>query len=418
VKIFILIWLILAPLANAQPKDLHFSGFGTLGVISSDSKEYGYRTDLGQRDGSFNNTPDYESSNVLGLQLDYALHPNADLVFQSVYHNQNTVTLDSTTRLAFARFTANPTWSFRLGRTPLDLFLLTEYRDVSFGYIWANTPIEVYGLVPYRYLDGGDITHSTHINHLTLRSKLFSGTSTSDFVASPQRTESFKLADIVGVTINLETFRWSLQLRYSTSRFANGSPSATQLASGITALAQSVPGFDSIWPNSDETITKLKSKGEVVYYSSLGAKYNWQQWSALAEVSKIGAKRSFSTVTAGYASLIFHGQSFSLYSIYAATQTDFVDIDTLGVDVATLASIPEALELYNALDVSLNLYAINQSTWSVGWRWNLTPSIALKCQWDRTRIKEQGGGLWLNKDFATQPKETVNTLFTNLSFIF
>ncbi len=73
VKIFILIWLILAPLANAQPKDLHLGGFGTLGVIWSDSKEYGHRTNLDQSDGSFNNTPDYVNSSVLGLQLDYTL---------------------------------------------------------------------------------------------------------------------------------------------------------------------------------------------------------------------------------------------------------------------------------------------------------------------------------------------------------
>ena len=416
-KIFILIWLILAPLANAQPKDLHLSGFGTLGVISSDSKEYGHRTNLDQSDGSFNNTPDYVNSSVLGLQLDYTLRKNTDLVFQSVYHNQHTLSLDSTTRLAFARFTANPAWSFRLGRTPVDLFLLTEYRDVGFGITWAHTPSEVYSLVPYRYLDGMDITHSTHINHLNLRSKLFVGTSTSD-LASYQGRDSLKLNDVTGISISLATFQWSLQYRYTSARAAINPLSTEILVSGIETLAASIPGFESIWPNSSDTISRMRLVGKTVNYSSLGGKYDWQSWSALAEVSRISTSANFKTVTAGYASVIFHSQTYSLYGIYAATHTHAFDMDTLGVDEATLASIPGGTELYTGVAETLNFYTTNQATWSLGLRWNLSTKIALKCQWDQTRIEAQGGVLWLNKNFDTQPKETVNTLFTNVSFIF
>jgi len=93
-------------------------------------------------------------------------------------------------------------------------------------------------------------------------------------------------------------------------------------------------------------------------------------------------------------------------------------VASLGVDVATLATIPSGAQLYAGVGANLNFYTTNQSTWSLGLRWNLSPKVALKCQWDQTRIKEQGGVLWLNKDFTNQPKETVNTLFTNLSFIF
>jgi len=417
VKIFILIWLILAPLVNAQPKNLHLSGFGSLGVISSDSKTYGYRTDLDQSDGSFNNTPYYASSSILGLQLDYALPANTDLVFQSVYHNQNTLSLDSTTRLAFVRFTANPEWSFRLGRTAVDLFLLTEYRDVGFGYTWAHTPSEVYGLMPYRYLDGVDITHSAHISHLSLRSKLFVGTTTTE-LASYVGRESVKLEDVAGLSFSLETFQWSLQYRYTSSRIASTSPSTEALASGIEGLAASVPGFETIWPNSNDTVDRLRLKGQAADYTSLGGRYNWQSWSALAEVSRISTASNFNTVTTGYTSLIFHGQKYSLYGIYAATHTHLFDVASLGVDVATLATIPSGAQLYAGVGANLNFYTTNQSTWSLGLRWNLSPKIALKCQWDQTRIKEQGGVLWLNKDFTNQPKETVNTLFTNVGFIF
>jgi len=417
VKLFILSWLLLAGLTNAALEDLSLSGFGTLGVVSSDSKEYGYRTDWGQSDGSFNNDPDFANSSVLGLQLDYALHANADLVLQSVYHNQNTVTLDSTTRLAFARFTTNPTWSFRLGRTALDLFLLTEYRDVGFGYTWAHTPSEVYGLIPYRYLDGVDITHSVHFNDLNLRSKLFVGTSTIE-LAGIVGSKSFKLEDITGASLTLETFQWSLQYRYTSSRSASNLPLTEALASGIEGLAASVPGFETIWPNSNDTIERLRTKGQAADYTSLGGKYNWQNWSALAEVSRTSTASNFNTVTAGYTSLIVHGQKYSLYGIYAATHTHQFDLASLGVDVATLATIPGGTTLYAGVGANINFYTTNQSTWSLGLRWNLSPKVALKCQWDQTRIKKQSAVLWLNKDFANQPKETVNTLFTNVSFIF
>ncbi|MEY8263044.1 MAG: hypothetical protein RPR98_02465, partial [Bermanella sp.] len=279
-----LCWLLLATLGNAQPQELSLSGFGTLGVVSSDSKQYGYRTDLDQSRGSFNGNPQFTSS-VLGLQLDYPLGVTTDLVFQSVYNNQHDPSLNTTTRLAFVRYTANPNWSLRVGRTALDLFLLTEYRDVGFGYVWAHTPSEVYGLVPYRYLDGADITHSLKINRLNLRSKLFVGTNTAD-LASYENRESVKLSDMIGLSFNLEASHWSLQYRYTSAQLANELESTKELTNSIKALALSVPSFDSVWPNSDDTIANLRLKGRGGSYMSLGGKYDWQRWSVLAELSK------------------------------------------------------------------------------------------------------------------------------------
>ena len=411
-----LCWLLLATLVNAQPQELSLSGFGTLGVVSSDSKQYGYRTDLAKNKGSFNDTPHYANS-VLGLQLDYPLHANTDLIFQSVYNNQDTLSLDTTTKLAFVRHTANPNWSLRAGRTALDLFLLTEYRDVGFGYVWAHTPSEVYGLVPYRYLDGIDVTHSLKINRLNLRSKLFTGTSSADFT-SYENSESVKLNNLIGLSFNLESSHWSLQYRYTSAHVANELQSTERIISGLKALEKSVPSFDSIWPNSDATITSLRLKGRNGSYMSLGGKYDWQRWSALAELARVRPTSSFNTVTSGYASMIYYSQRFSLYGIYSATHSHIFDINTLGIDLITLSSIPAGAEIYAGVDANLNIYSTSQSTWSLGGRWNLSPSLALKCQWDRTHIHSQGDVLWLNKHAASAPQETVNTLFFSLSFIF
>ncbi len=102
--------------------NLQVSGFGNLSLVSTDSERYGYRQDISQEDGAFKDELDIHSSSSLGLQLDYAINANFDAVYQGIYRNQNEVDLDTLSSIAFIRFAPSATWSYRLGRTPLDIF--------------------------------------------------------------------------------------------------------------------------------------------------------------------------------------------------------------------------------------------------------------------------------------------------------
>jgi hypothetical protein len=62
----------------------------------------------------------------------------------------------------------------RVGRLGLDVFLLSDYRNVGYAYPWMRPPQEFYApLFPY-HLDGADIAQRFHLGEgfLTLKSSV------------------------------------------------------------------------------------------------------------------------------------------------------------------------------------------------------------------------------------------------------
>jgi hypothetical protein len=412
VKIHALWWLLLAQMASAQVNNLSLSGFGTVGVMSSDSSTYGYRTELSQDKGSFKGHIDYKNSSVLGLQLDYTLSDNTSVVFQSIYNSQQH--LDSTTRLAFARITPTSDWSLRLGRIPMDLFLLTQFRDVGFGYTWAHTPTEVYGLLPFRYQDGADATYYSRLFGVSLISTIHVGSSVTE-IASYDFQNSVELSELYGASFNLNGHNWSLQWRYSNSVLNVDRSSYNQLINDLTTLSK----IEGLWPNSEGTISFLKNERSKVQYFSIAGQYDWKRWSYLAEASIFQPVQNIvSDTTSGYASVIFHDDNVSYYTSYAKNHSGGLKIDIQGINQEILANAPQAPAIDEVVSIALSFYSSNQATVSLGWRWNISSKLALKFQWDTTQIDKNGASLWLNKNRVSTPKRTVNTLFTNVNFIF
>ncbi len=404
-------------MASAQVDNLTFSGFGTLGIMSSDSSRYGSRLDISQSDGSFNNHIDYKNSTALGLQLDYSLNNNTHFVFQSVYKNQSHLDLDTTTRLAFVQYSPAANWSLRVGRTAIDLFLLTQFRDVGFGYTWAHAPTEVYGLVPFRHRDGADITYQSKLLGHNLVTSIFAGQSRASIATYDFKTH-IDLAEVYGLSFNLNAYNWSLQWRYSNASLNTDNVSYYGLIEGLTAISQ-IPGFNSIWPNHEITLINLENTNEKIDYISFAGQYDWQRWSYLIEASTLQPKQEIiSDTTAAYASVIYHDDNTSYYGVYSVVLSNGINIDNQNVDLAALSNIPGGIDIYEGVEIAFSFYSASQSTLSLGWRWNISSNLALKFQWDHTQIDAHGGAIWLNKELSTSPKASVNTLFSNVSFIF
>jgi hypothetical protein len=43
---------------------------------------------------------------------------------------------------------------------------------------------------------------------------------------------------------------------------------------------------------------------------------------------------------------------------------------------------------------AINRAAADQSTTAAGLRWDISPRVALKAQWDHVRVRREGSGLW------------------------
>ncbi|TMP21651.1 hypothetical protein CWB99_24065, partial [Pseudoalteromonas rubra] len=62
--------------------------------------------------------------------------------------------LGDVTQLAFLSYSPKPNWTIKAGRTAFDLFMMSPYRNIGYAYTATHAPIEFYGLIPHRSIDG------------------------------------------------------------------------------------------------------------------------------------------------------------------------------------------------------------------------------------------------------------------------
>jgi len=393
--------------ANESGNDkLQLSGFATLGAVVSDSDHHGYRKTVNSDEAVYSGEVDFKQHSLLGLQADWNISSDFDFVYQGVLRDLPEPSFDRYTTLAFLRYEVNTNWSVRVGRTAPDIFLLTEYRDVDFSYIWATAPNEVYGIIPYRSIDGIDVTYNKRGFGGVFTGKLFTGSSEAEISAS-STVEEVKIEDVIGISLSFDHFNWVVHAKHSQVKIANEPESNALLSSGISFIP------DFLWPNSQAFAQSILMKGQEVSYSSVSGQYQWKNWLASAELSQINSESEVvPKITSGYAALSYQINSHQLYGIYAYTDSRIYDFNEPGINEAALE------EVVHATTSLMNFYAPNQDTISLGWRWDLTNNIASSLQWNYTTLSEGGSTLWINKGEGHDEAESINTYLFTLSMVF
>ncbi len=396
--------LLMASTAFAE-QSVMFSGFGTLGAVYSDSDVYGYRKDVSFNKGVFDGDVNFKTNSLLGAQIDVNLLTDVDIVIQGVLKDVPKDTFNRYITLAFIRYDLSPSWQFRVGRTAADVYLITEFRDVNFSYTWANAPTEVYGINPFKSLDGGDVTYSTRIANGTFSAKIFAGSAESE-ISSIQVVEDVALDNVYGVSLTYDEFDWLIQIKRTEVKIGNESETNLQL---IAAL-QEIPDF--LWPSADSFTETMRTKDARVAYTSVNGKYLTGNWLLNAELAHINsASDVIPDITSAYTSIAYELLDNTFYGVYGLIKSDRYVFDEPDANTELL------LPIISAISGARNFYSANQKTLSLGWRYNFNTHMALTAQWSNTKIEDTGGTLWLRKA-NNAPAETVNTYQLNMSFTY
>lgn len=387
------------------------SGFGNLGVVHSNSDIYGFRTDISQDNSNFDNSLDFKAISSLGIQANISLQKNFDFVAQAIYRGQDELTLNNSLSLGFLRYKPTPSWEVRVGRTQLDLYLLTEYRDIGFAYPWAKIPTEVYGLLPYRSLDGADFTYFKSNDDLYYRFKLFAG-QTSSYVALDLDNAELKIGDVIGGSFELSSFNWTISLKHTQAKTKNNISSIPVIIGGL----QQIP--EMIWPEKTTFINDFSLLNKKSYFSSAGLRYDIGPITLSTELAHLRSDSTVvPTVKSGYVSTVYNFDKVQLFYSYAITESKPNEFNN-AVEISRL--LPNQVEeVIQAVNESFRVFSPNQQTHSLGVRYDLKDNLALKLQLDSSNVDAQGGALWSFQGMNTQaPQESFTTLFFSVSFTF
>jgi hypothetical protein len=402
--------------------EVRVSGFGTVGVVSADSDQFGYRSDFSKTGGVFKGDFDFSESTNLGIQFDIIASEEIDIVVQAVYRDQQELNLKSALNLAFIRYSPNANWSFRLGRTAYDLFLLTEYRDIGYAYTWAHVPSEIYGVLPHRYLDGADVTYSKPLDDLTFSAKLFYGKNEFAVTAfSAPDAPPFRFDNIVGLALDFQFVNWEIAVNHTQLKF--DSQAIKPLIEGLTQLNAFVPNFSVIWPNAVDFANAADLDNRKGTYTSLSGQYRFKKVTLISELAKIKTDTlSVQGVESGYLSSIYHTNAHNFFASIAFSKSEKFDLDSSGIILPALEQVLGGIDAFNASKLLLNYYSLNQKTISVGWRWDFDENMSFKLQLDHTRIDDGGSTFWQPPAENAMPDTNrtghVNVLFANVSFLY
>ena len=392
-----------------------FGFFGNLGVVTSSSEKLGYRGEIDAFDAVFDGEFDFSKQSKFGAQLEYQLSDDLDFFVQGLYRGDNNDTFDEILNIAFLRYKINNQFSIRIGRTPFDLFLLTEYRDVDFAYSWAKLPQEVYGMLPPRHIDGADFIYRDMLPIGDFRAKLTFGK-----VEYPLNDSSvIEMRRFINASAELSDFNWSVGIRYSNT-------SLEGLEEPLEALRQGIDSLNGIWTMANTFSDSLSTNKIGAEYLSVGGRYDWGAITVYGELARIFGEDSpiFRGINNGYISLLYQQSAFQHFLGFAfANSPTFNASIQENLTAPVEAWPPEVVALLPLVEASLNnglnSFAPNQQTYSIGTRYNFNENIAFKIQLDASRVEPEGDTLWVRSEpQGISEPEWVQTLFLNMSFAY
>jgi hypothetical protein len=406
----ILLLLLAAPPCLAfDASSFRLSTFGTLSLSHVEPDDllprYGY-----DYPENYEGRTTWKTHSLLGLQIDNQLSSTVSATVQLILKERAENSLSHSVEWAFLRWTPANDLAIRLGRLSPDYYMLADYRDISFAYLWHHLPTEFYGSALVHNFNGLDISYTFRLINGNLTARLFGGNSKPQLAASEDATMTLDMKYLYGASLNFENDSWRLFAGFS--RVKNNS----ELDSTAPLLAAlNDPTVNSLWPQSASLSHKaLFNESHLAFYS-LGISYDHNNWLIQGEVGHLhfGWKPLASTYNA-YLSVARRFASYTPYIVFAM-------IEPSG-NTQTVTPPPSGygLEpLYNRTYALFHSYNSDHKTISLGLRKNIHTNLALKVQWDHTWIEDDGSGLYfVETDERPVPNSTVDVFSLSLSWVF
>ncbi len=402
-----------SPAARAD-ETLHVSGFGTLGYVFDDHADVAPARDISQLPKhSYNTGGSWEVDTRFGIQVEYKPTPMLDLVGQFVARDHFRANLDSATELAYAALHPHADLDIRVGRINYDAFLMSDHRNVGYAYAWVRPPLEFYGWIPIFSLNGIDAAYTLPGDDARWRLKAQAGNSHFYIPVDSGRDGGyhFKADNLFSVSVTRQTAFWRLKAAHSRFTSTREVPAFAALHSGLEGVAAA--GTPGVSAEAADLRQQLAFKNARISYTTLGAVYDDNTWQVQAE---LGVSTSTAAVvpTARMA-YVGAGRRFGNWMPFAMLSTSRpgalrTAANDWGAALNTSLRDP-AVRTVNAL-------RIDQTTLSIGTRWDFRHNAALKVQWDHTRSSPPGYGVGNRSAEAARQSLRLNLISATLDFVF
>jgi len=154
----------------AKLSSIELSGFLTASITQSrNNKDTPYLNGLATKDLSMSN---YE--NRMGLQIKAPVNVNTELTAMFIARGGNS-NYNLTTDWAYVDYHFSKNFNAHVGKYKIPQFLVSDYADVGYAYLWVRPPQDVYNINPLISISGLQLFYNFHLGKNPLLLQLFYG---------------------------------------------------------------------------------------------------------------------------------------------------------------------------------------------------------------------------------------------------
>lgn len=269
-----------AALAEGGP-EFNFSGFGTLGFVTTNRDDATFRNGYVQHNGATESDTALGVDTNLGLQANVKFNETFSAVAQVLARNHN------------GEFSPDVEWLYgeaavtdwakvRVGRMVLPIFMVSDSRNVGYANHWLRAPQEAYGLYMATSYDGVQGVFSHNWGSTSVTAQLSVGQASSDvYIAGGSGTADWK--QLYSANVALQNGNWTGRASYTVGN-------DTSVALNGVEMGKGKDKFTGVGVQYDDGTLLVMSE------------YTMRRWSA--DSSSIVTSKGFDTdgyyVSAGY----------------------------------------------------------------------------------------------------------------------
>jgi hypothetical protein len=404
----------ITPIQN--PAVFTFSSFGTIGVVETNTNNGVYTT--GQQVNGATKTADFGPDTKAGAQMDVKFNDDFSATVQ-VFSKQNAVgSYEPDVEWAFGKLKLGGGFELRLGRIGAPFFMTSDFRSVGYTNTSLRTPVDVYGLVPVRSFDGGDLLYRADIGSTTVNGQLWLGKSKISIGENEQGPEYLTLNNIAGLNVSAETGPLTLRVGTMKTRLSTsgGGLDGFNTLLGTLNEISAAPGLGSLATMSDD----LAINGKFASFTGVGAVLDQGNWIASSEVVKRTTGSTYiPTITAWYATLGYRIDVFTPYVSFSGRHTNSATSVTSPTVAPYLpaqiqGAVPVLVGTVNSL-----LGKSDETTGALGVRWDVGKNYDIKAEFQQIRIPAGSAGIFSDVQGGFYSVEThVNVFSLAVDFVF
>lgn len=192
---------------RADKERIRFSGFLSAGATVSNVNNANY---LGTIEGGKVN---FQKDSIVGVQTDYKISDKSKAVVQLVGRGEDD-DWDITAEWAFVDYALTDTLAIRSGRMRNPRYMVSEYLEVGYSYLWVRPPEEVYNLVGTNSFDGFMALYNPSVDDIDFNFQVYWGRNVNNGDDSEGEVD-ITLNNTMGITALANWRDWTFRLGYS-----------------------------------------------------------------------------------------------------------------------------------------------------------------------------------------------------------